>query len=179
MLQIYNTLTRQKEEFKPINPGKVGMYVCGITTYDLCHIGHARTYVAFDVISRYIRHLGYELTHVRNITDVDDKIIKRAAENNESFEQLTERMIAEMYADLDALNIERPDIDPRVSTHMAEIIEMTEKIIANGHAYVASNGDVMFDVPSYEDYGKLSMQNLDMLQAGSRVDVDEAKALRG
>ncbi|WOH37605.1 cysteine--tRNA ligase [Thalassotalea fonticola] len=175
MLQIYNTLTRQKEEFKPINPGKVGMYVCGITTYDLCHIGHARTYVAFDVISRYIRHLGYELTHVRNITDVDDKIIKRASENNESFEELTERMIAEMYADLDALNIARPDIDPRVSTHMPEIIEMIEKIIANEHAYVAANGDVMFDVPSFKDYGKLSLQNLDMLQAGSRVDVDDAK----
>ncbi len=175
MLQIYNTLTRKKEAFKPINPGKVGMYVCGITTYDLCHIGHARTYVAFDVITRYIRHLGYQLTHVRNITDVDDKIIKRAAENNESFENLTERMIAEMYADLDALNIARPDLDPRVSTHMPEIITMIEKIIANGHAYIASNGDVLFDVPSYEDYGKLSLQNLDMLQAGSRVDVDEAK----
>ncbi|WNC70404.1 cysteine--tRNA ligase [Thalassotalea nanhaiensis] len=175
MLQIYNTLTRKKEEFKPINPGKVGMYVCGITIYDHCHIGHARTYVAFDVIARYIRHLGYDLTHVRNITDVDDKIIKRAAENNETCQSLTERMTADMYADLDALNVARPDIDPKVTTHMPEIIEMIERIIANKHAYVASNGDVMFDVLSYKDYGKLSMQNLEMLQAGSRVDVDDAK----
>ncbi|KGK00963.1 cysteine--tRNA ligase [Thalassotalea sp. ND16A] len=175
MLQIYNTLSRKKEEFKPINPGKVGMYVCGITIYDHCHIGHARTYVAFDVIARYLRHLGYDLTHVRNITDVDDKIIKRAAENNESCESLTTRMTADMYADLDALNVARPDIDPKVTTHMPEIIDMIERIIANKHAYVATNGDVMFDVLSYKDYGKLSMQNLDMLQAGSRVDIDDAK----
>ncbi|OUS29156.1 cysteine--tRNA ligase [Thalassotalea sp. 42_200_T64] len=175
MLQIYNTLSRKKEEFKPINPGKVGMYVCGITIYDHCHIGHARTYVAFDVIARYLRYLGYDLTHVRNITDVDDKIIKRAAENNESCESLTTRMTADMYADLDALNVARPDIDPKVTTHMPEIIDMIERIIANKHAYVASNGDVMFDVLSYQDYGKLSMQNLDMLQAGARVDIDDAK----
>ncbi|NMP17332.1 cysteine--tRNA ligase [Thalassotalea sp. Y01] len=175
MLQIYNTLTRQKEEFKPINPGKVGMYVCGITIYDLCHIGHARTYVAFDVITRYLRHVGYDVTHVRNITDVDDKIIKRAAENNETCESLVDRMTAEMYADLDALNVERPDIAPTVTTHMPEIIEIVERLITNEHAYVATNGDVMFDVSSYADYGQLSMQNLDMLQAGARVDVDDAK----
>ncbi len=175
MLQIYNTLTRQKEEFKPIHPGKVGMYVCGITIYDHCHIGHARTYVAFDVIARYLRHIGYELTHVRNITDVDDKIIKRAAENNESCESLTERMTQDMYDDLDALNVSRPDIAPKVTTHMPEIIDLVAKLIEKEHAYVASNGDVMFDVKSYNDYGKLSLQNLDMLQAGSRVDVDEAK----
>ncbi|QBY05210.1 cysteine--tRNA ligase [Thalassotalea sp. HSM 43] len=175
MLQIYNTLTRQKEEFKPINPGKVGMYVCGITIYDLCHIGHARTYVAFDVITRYLRHVGYDVTHVRNITDVDDKIIKRAAENNETCESLVDRMTAEMYADLDALNVERPDIAPTVTTHMPEIIAIVERLITNEHAYVATNGDVMFDVSSYKDYGQLSMQNLDMLQAGARVDVDDAK----
>lgn len=175
MLQIYNTLSRKKEVFKPINPNKVGMYVCGITIYDYCHIGHARTYVAFDVIARYIRHLGYELTHVRNITDVDDKIIKRAAENNETCTSLTERMTAEMYADLDALNVDRPDIAPKVTTHMPEIIDIIERLIANKHAYVASNGDVMFDVLSYKDYGKLSLQNLDMLQAGSRVDVNDVK----
>ncbi|TKB45104.1 cysteine--tRNA ligase [Thalassotalea mangrovi] len=175
MLHVYNTLSRKKEEFKPITPGKVGMYVCGITIYDHCHIGHARTYVAFDVIARYLRHLGYDLTHVRNITDVDDKIIKRAAENNESCDSLTKRMTADMYADLDALNVERPDIAPTVTTHMLEIIDLVERLIERKHAYVASNGDVMFDVQSYPDYGKLSMQNLDMLQAGSRVDVDEAK----
>ncbi|WP_371377413.1 cysteine--tRNA ligase [Thalassotalea aquiviva] len=175
MLQVYNTLTRKKEEFKPIEPGKVGMYVCGITIYDHCHIGHARTYVAFDVIARYFRHLGYDLTHVRNITDVDDKIIKRAAKNNESCQSLTERMTADMYADLDALNVARPDIDPKVTTHMPEIIDLVERLIDKGHAYVAKNGDVMFDVKSFPDYGKLSMQNLDMLQAGSRVDIDEAK----
>lgn len=175
MLQIYNTLSRKKEEFKPINPGKVGMYVCGITIYDHCHIGHARTYVAFDVIARYFRHLGYDLTHVRNITDVDDKIIKRAAENNETCRSLTERMTADMYADLDALNVSRPDIAPKVTTHMPEIIDLVAKLIEKQHAYVASNGDVMFDVKSYNEYGKLSLQNLDMLQAGSRVDVDDAK----
>ncbi|WP_394176200.1 cysteine--tRNA ligase [Thalassotalea litorea] len=175
MLHLYNTLSRKKEEFKPITPGKVGMYVCGITIYDHCHIGHARTYVAFDVIARYLRHLGYELTHVRNITDVDDKIIKRAAENNESCDSLTSRMTADMYADLDALNVERPDIAPTVTTHMPEIIALVERLIERKHAYVASNGDVMFDVGSFPDYGKLSMQNLEMLQAGSRVDVDEAK----
>ncbi|MEW6996692.1 cysteine--tRNA ligase [Colwelliaceae bacterium BS250] len=175
MLQIYNTLTRKKEEFKPITPGKIGMYVCGITIYDHCHIGHARTYVAFDVIARYLRHLGYDLTHVRNITDVDDKIIKRAAENGETCQSLTERMTADMYEDLDALNVARPDIDPKVTTHMPEIIDMVERLITNEHAYVASNGDVMFDVKSYKDYGKLSLQNLDMLQAGSRVEVDSAK----
>ncbi|MDN3653903.1 cysteine--tRNA ligase [Thalassotalea ponticola] len=175
MLQIYNTLTRQKEEFKPITPGKVGMYVCGITIYDLCHIGHARTYVAFDVITRYLRHLGYSVTHVRNITDVDDKIIKRASENNESCESLVNRMTAEMYADLDALNVERPDIAPTVTTHMPEIIDLVKRLIDKQHAYVADNGDVMFDVSSYKDYGQLSMQNLEMLQAGARVDVDDAK----
>ncbi|WP_371188808.1 cysteine--tRNA ligase [Thalassotalea maritima] len=175
MLQIYNTLTRKKEEFKPITPGKVGMYVCGITIYDLCHIGHARTYVAFDVITRYLRHIGYDVTHVRNITDVDDKIIKRAAENNETCESLVDRMTAEMYADLDALNVARPDIAPTVTTHMPEIIDLVERLIERKHAYVASNGDVMFDVSSYKDYGQLSMQNLDMLQAGARVDVDDAK----
>jgi len=175
MLQIYNTLTRKKEVFKPINAGKVGLYVCGITIYDLCHIGHARTYVAFDVITRYLKFLGYQVTHVRNITDVDDKIIKRANENNESCESLTLRMTAAMYQDFDDLNIARPDIAPTVTGHMPEIIDIIERLIAKKHAYIATNGDVMFDVSSYHDYGKLSMQNLDMLQAGSRVDIDEAK----
>ena len=175
MLQIYNTLSRKKEVFKPITSNKVGLYVCGITIYDRCHIGHARTYVAFDIIARYFKYLGYDLTHVRNITDVDDKIIKRANENGESCESLTLRMTEQMYQDFDDLNIMRPDIAPTVTGHMDEIIALVVRLIEKEHAYVASNGDVMFDVSSYKDYGKLSLQNLDMLQAGARVDIDEAK----
>ncbi|WDE00873.1 cysteine--tRNA ligase [Thalassomonas actiniarum] len=175
MLQIYNTLSRKKEVFKPITPGKVGLYVCGITIYDHLHIGHARTYVAFDIIARYFKHLGYDLTHVRNITDVDDKIIKRAAENGESCDSLTERMTKEMYQDMDDLNIMRPDIAPTVTGHMDEIIVMVERLVEKGHAYVADNGDVMFEVSTYKDYGKLSLQNLEMLQAGARVDVEDSK----
>ena len=154
---------------------KVGLYVCGITIYDRCHIGHARTYVAFDIIARYFKYLGYDLTHVRNITDVDDKIIQRANENGESCEALTLRMTEQMYQDFDDLNIMRPDIAPTVTGHMDEIIALVVRLIEREHAYVASNGDVMFDVSSYKDYGKLSLQNLDMLQSGSRVDIDEAK----
>ena len=175
MLQIFNTLSRKKEVFKPISEGKVGLYVCGITIYDRCHIGHARTYVAFDIIARYLKYSGYELTHVRNITDVDDKIIKRANENNETCDALTKRMTAQMYQDFDDLNIMRPDIAPTVTGHMPEIINLVSTLIDKKHAYIASNGDVMFEVSSYENYGKLSMQNLDMLQSGSRVDIDEAK----
>ena len=175
MLKIFNTLTRQKEEFKPIHAGEVGMYVCGITVYDLCHIGHGRTFVSFDVVARYLRFLGYKLKYVRNITDIDDKIIKRANENGESFVALVDRMIVEMHKDFDALNILRPDSEPRATHHIAEIIEITERLIAKGHAYVADNGDVMFDVPTDADYGKLSRQDLDQLQAGARVDVVDVK----
>jgi cysteinyl-tRNA synthetase len=175
MLQIYNTLTRKKQAFKPLVEGKVGMYVCGVTIYDYCHIGHARTFVAFDTVARYLRWSGYELTFVRNITDVDDKIIKRAAENGESCEALTERFTNAMHADFDALNMLRPDVEPRVTTHMPEIIQVIEKLIANGHAYVAASGDVLFEVSSFADYGKLSLQNLEMLQAGARVEVEEEK----
>ncbi|WP_067705355.1 cysteine--tRNA ligase [Erwinia sp. ErVv1] len=173
MLKIYNTLSRQKEEFKPIHAGAVGMYVCGITVYDLCHIGHGRTFVAFDVVARYLRYLGYSLKYVRNITDVDDKIIKRANENGESIEVLTNRMINEMHADFAALNILPPDCEPRATRHVGEIIEIVEKLIARDHAYVASNGDVMFSVDSDPNYGQLSRQDLDQLQAGARVDVAE------
>ena len=175
MLQIYNTLSRKKEVFKPISAGKVGLYVCGITIYDYLHIGHARTYVAFDIVARYLKYLGYDVTHVRNITDVDDKIIKRAKENNETCESLTTRMTKEMYQDFDDLNIMRPDLDPTVTGHMPEIIALIERLIERGHAYVASNGDVLFEVKTFKDYGKLSLQNLDMLQAGARVDVDDNK----
>ncbi|WP_110456625.1 cysteine--tRNA ligase [Shewanella algidipiscicola] len=175
MLKLYNSLTRQKEEFKPLQPGKVGMYVCGVTIYDLCHIGHGRTFVSFDMIVRYLRYSGYEVNFQRNITDVDDKIIKRAAENNESCESLTERLIGEMYRDFDALNMKRPDFEPRATLHIPEIIEMVERLIERDHAYIADDGDVLFSVSSFPEYGRLSGQNLDQLQAGARVEVDENK----
>ncbi|MDV6316860.1 cysteine--tRNA ligase [Idiomarina sp. HP20-50] len=174
-LSVFNTLTRNKQSFEPLNPGHVGIYVCGVTTYDYCHIGHARTYVAFDVVVRYLRKLGYDVKYVRNITDLDDKIIKRAAENDEDFHQVTERFIAEMHQDFDALNLLRPDIEPRVTSHMDDIIEMIKSLIDNGNAYEAGNGDVLFDVSTFNDYGKLSRQDLEQLQSGARVDVDSAK----
>lgn len=175
MLKIFNTLTREKEEFKPINPNQVGMYVCGVTVYDLCHFGHGRTFVSFDVITRYLRYLGYNLRYVRNITDVDDKIIKRALENNETCDELVNRMIAEMHKDFDALNIQRPDVEPRATQHIAEIIAMVESLITRKHAYVAEDGDVMFDVESFQKYGALSRQNLEQLQAGARVEIKSVK----
>ena len=175
MLKIYNTLTRQKEQFKPLIAGKVGMYVCGVTIYDYCHIGHGRTFVAFDTVARYLRFSGYELNFIRNITDVDDKIIKRAHENGETCDQLTARFTDAMHKDFDALNMIRPDLEPRVTEHMPEVITMIETLIAKNHAYVAGNGDVLFSVESFAEYGQLSGQNLEMLQAGSRVDVDESK----
>ena len=175
MLQIYNTLTRQKEAFKPLVAGKVGMYVCGITIYDYCHVGHARTYVSFDVMNRFLRHSGFDVTYVRNITDVDDKIIKRANENGEAIDALTVRMTKAMHEDFDALNMLPADIEPTVTGHMDEIIAMIERLIEKKHAYVASNGDVLFDVSTFEQYGALSQQDLDMLQAGARVDVAEGK----
>ncbi|KPZ69800.1 cysteine--tRNA ligase [Pseudoalteromonas sp. SCSIO 43088] len=175
MVQIYNTLTRQKEQFKPLVDGKIDMYVCGITIYDYCHIGHARTFVGFDVIVRYLRHIGYDLKYVRNITDVDDKIIKRANENGESINDLTTRMTKAMHEDFDSLNMLRPDVEPTVTNHMDEIIAMVERLIAKGHAYVAADGDVLFDVSTFEQYGALSQQDLTMLQAGSRVEVAQDK----
>ncbi|KMK51389.1 cysteine--tRNA ligase [[Actinobacillus] muris] len=175
MLKIYNTLKREKEEFKPINPNQVRMYVCGVTVYDLCHFGHGRTFVSFDVIARYLRYSGYNLRYVRNITDVDDKIIKRALKNNESCDQLVERMIAEMHKDFDALNILRPDVEPRATQHISEIIAMVQTLIDKGHAYVAEDGDVMFNVESFKQYGALSRQNLEQLQAGARVEIKSVK----
>ena len=175
MLKIYNTQSRQKEEFKPIHAGKIGMYVCGITVYDLCHIGHGRTFVAFDVVSRYLRYLGYDLNYVRNITDIDDKIIKRANEKGETIGELTDRMIAEMHKDFAALNILPPDVEPRATRHIPEIIGLVEKLLQRGHAYIAGNGDVMFDVLSDSHYGELSRQDLEQLQAGARVEVADVK----
>lgn len=172
MLKIYNTLTRQKEQFKPITEGEIGMYVCGVTIYDYCHIGHGRTFVAFDTVVRYLRHRGYAVKFIRNITDVDDKIIKRANENGETCDQLTTRFTQAMHEDFDALHMLRPDIEPTVTGHMPDIIEIIEKLIAKGHAYVAASGDVLFEVKTFADYGKLSGQDLDMLQAGARVEVE-------
>ncbi|MGO3301260.1 MAG: cysteine--tRNA ligase [Pseudoalteromonas sp.] len=175
MVHIYNTLTRQKEQFKPMVDGKIGMYVCGITIYDYCHIGHARTFVGFDVIVRYLRHIGYDLNYVRNITDVDDKIIQRASENGETINELTLRMTKAMHEDFDNLNMLRPDIEPTVTNHIPEIIAMVERLVAKGHAYVAADGDVLFDVSTFKQYGALSQQDLTMLQSGSRVEVAQDK----
>ncbi|MDG6772799.1 cysteine--tRNA ligase [Thiomicrorhabdus sp. ZW0627] len=174
-LQIYNTETRQKETFTPIHPGKVGMYVCGVTVYDLCHIGHARVMVVFDTVVRHLRSLGYDVNYVRNITDIDDKIIKRALENGESIQELTKRMIAEMHADEASMNVLRPDMEPKATEYMDEIKHMIQTLIDKGFAYPAENGDVYFKVKSFKEYGRLSGKNLDELEAGSRVEVNEIK----
>lgn len=175
MLKIYNTLTRKKELFKPRVEGKVGMYVCGMTVYDYCHIGHARVMVVFDTVARYFRYLGYDLTYVRNITDIDDKIIQRANENGEESGELTGRFINAMHEDERALSVLPPDIEPRATQSIASIIAMIEVLCANGLAYVGSNGDVFYAVTKFKNYGQLSGKNLDDLQAGERVDVDLAK----
>jgi cysteinyl-tRNA synthetase len=175
MLHIHNSLTRRKEPFQPIEPGKVRMYVCGMTVYDYCHVGHARVMVVFDVIARYLRASGYKLTYVRNITDIDDKIIKRAQENGEEYTALTERFIHAMHEDSAALGVLPPDQEPRATASMNDIIRMTGILIERGHAYPAANGDVYYDVSSFAAYGKLSGEQSDSLRAGARVDVDEGK----
>ena len=159
MLQIHNNLTKKKEIFTPIVPGKVGMYVCGMTVYDYCHVGHARVLVVFDMVARYLRYAGYDVTYVRNITDIDDKIIKRANENGEGFESLTGRFIEAMHEDADALGVMRPDQEPKATTSMDLIIDMIQKLIDKGYAYPAANGDVYYDVSKFEGYGKLSGKN--------------------
>ena len=175
MLKIYDTLTQSKREFKPIDDGKIRMYVCGTTIYDYCHIGHGRTYIAFDVIARYLRFSGYDLTYVRNITDIDDKIINRANENGEGFTELTDRFTKVMHEDFEALGMQKPDIEPKATDSIAEIIEIIETLIEKGFAYQGANGDVYYNVPKFDDYGKLSKQNLEALQAGERVDVASDK----
>ncbi len=172
--KIFNTLTRQKRNLSLFTPGKSAC-TCGNHRLRSLSYRSRAYFVAFDVVARYLRFLGYKLKYVRNITDIDDKIIKRANENGESFVALVDRMIAEMHKDFDALNILRPDMEPRATHHIAEIIELTEQLIAKGHAYVADNGDVMFDVPTDPTYGVLSRQDLDQLQAGARVDVVDDK----
>lgn len=175
MLHIYNTLTRQKEQFKPLQPNKVGLYVCGITVYDVCHVGHARTYLSFDLMVRYMRSRGLEVKYVRNITDVDDKIIARANEQGLSAEAFTEKTIARMHEDFAAIGLLEPDIEPRVTTHIPEIIEVIQRLIDKGYAYQAPSGDVLFEVSTYADYGKLGKQDLEQLNAGSRVEVAAEK----
>lgn len=175
MLQIYNTQTRSKEVFKPIHEGEVNLYVCGMTVYDYCHVGHARVMVFFDVVVRYLRARGWKVTYVRNITDIDDKIINRANENGEAFTELVDRFIEALHEDSEALGILPPDQEPRATHSMDDILSMTEQLIANGKAYVADNGDVYCDVSSIDQYGKLSGKNLEDLQAGARVEVGEVK----
>ena len=175
MLQIYNTLTQQKEKFTPIEAGKVKMYVCGITTYDYCHLGHGRMLVVFDVIVRFLRASGLDVTYVRNITDIDDKIINRANELGIAFDELAGKFIDIMHEDEKALNILPPDIEPRATGHMGEIIQMVETLIAKGIAYAADNGDVYYSVKEFPDYTKLSHRNLDELLAGARIEVETAK----
>jgi len=175
MLQIYNTLKRQKEIFKPINPGKISMYVCGITVYDYCHIGHARTSIAFDVVARFLRSQGWDLNYVHNITDIDDKIIRRANELNEKYDDLTARFIDAMHDDEKRLGILPPSIEPRATEFIEPIIELADTLIKKGHAYAASNGDVYYRVTSFDGYGKLSDKNVDELLAGARIEVGDVK----
>ena len=175
MLKIYNSLSRDKQTFTPIEPGKVRMYVCGMTVYDYCHLGHARVMVVFDMISRWFRASNYAVTYVRNITDIDDKIIKRANENNESIGVLTQRFIDAMDEDSTKLGIVRPDIEPRATEYIDGMISMISSLIEKGYAYLGSNGDVFYSVRSFADYGKLSGKSLDDLRAGERVEIDTHK----
>ena len=175
-LSVYNSLSRRVEIFSALIPGQVRLYVCGITVYDLCHIGHARSAVAFDIVQRWLRTSGYKVTFVRNITDIDDKIIARAVKNNESIKALTDRMVREMYVDFDALGVARPDHDPRATDYVPQMLRMTQTLIDKGMAYPASSGDVNFAVRRFPGYGKLSGKSLDELQAGERVAVNDGKA---
>ncbi|CAI8367574.1 MAG: cysteine--tRNA ligase [Gammaproteobacteria bacterium] len=175
MLQLHNTLSNSKVPFTPIDEGKIRLYVCGMTVYDYCHIGHARVMVSFDVITRYLRHAGYQVEYVRNITDVDDKIIKRAAENGESCEQLTQRFIDAMHEDELALNVLPPDQEPRATGHIQAIRDMVQTLIEKKYAYAASNGDVYYRVEKFDGYGKLTNRKLEDMRAGARVDINDVK----
>jgi len=175
MLTVYNSLTHEKEIFTPLIPNKIRMYVCGMTVYDYCHVGHARVMVVFDMITRYLRAIGYEVIYVRNITDIDDKIIQRAIENQEDMNQLTARFIQAMHEDADALGVMRPDHEPRATESIAEIVEIIQQLFHNGYAYQADNGDVYYAVNKFKDYGKLSGKKIDELRAGERVEIEQAK----
>ena len=175
MLKIYNTLAREKQEFVPLAAGKVRMYVCGMTVYDYCHLGHARVMLVFDVVRRWLREVGFDVTYVRNITDIDDKIIKRARENGEAIEALTARFIAAMNEDNAALGIEKPDYEPRATEHVPGMVKMVEALERRGLAYRAGNGDVNYSVRKFPAYGKLSGKSLDDLRAGERVEIGLGK----
>ncbi|MFV0371825.1 MAG: cysteine--tRNA ligase [Azonexus sp.] len=175
MLKIYNSLKREKQVFEPIRPGEVRMYVCGMTVYDFCHLGHARVMVVFDMVYRWLKAAGYRVTYVRNITDIDDKIIRRAAENGETIQQLTDRFIACMHEDADALGVQRPDHEPRATEYVPQMQGIIRSLEARGLAYQASDGDVNYAVRKFPGYGKLSGKSLDDLRAGERVEVDSAK----
>ncbi len=175
MLQIYNSLTRKKEPFVAITPGKIGLYVCGITVYDVCHLGHARSMVSFDVIIRYLRSQGHDVNFVRNITDIDDKIIARANERGVSIDELTNQYIASMHADMQALNILPPNHEPRATEHISAIVHLIECLLIKKHAYVSDNGDVCYQVDSFADYGKLSHKDLEGLVSGARVEIVKEK----
>ena len=174
-LRIHNTLSRALATFSPIEPGHVRMYVCGMTVYDLCHLGHARSMVAFDVVQRWLKASGFRVTYVRNITDIDDKIIKRSLENGETVRGLTDRMIDALHQDADALGIERPTYEPRAMDYVPQMLSMIGTLQGKGLAYQASNGDVNYAVRKFPGYGKLSGKSLDELQAGERVAVDDGK----
>ncbi len=174
-LAIYNSLSRRKEPLEPIEPGLVKLYVCGMTVYDYCHLGHARVMVVFDTVVRHLRHAGYRVMYVRNITDIDDKIIKRAQDNGELTTALTQRFIDAMHEDEDALKVLRPDFEPRATQSIGEMIAMIETLIERGYAYVGTNGDVYYAVQKFASYGRLSGKNPDELRAGERVAVEEAK----
>jgi cysteinyl-tRNA synthetase len=175
MIRIHNSLTGEKETLKPIKPGHISMYVCGMTVYDYIHVGHARMLTVFDMVQRYLRHRGYDVTYVRNITDVDDKIIRRAAERNESIEQFTETFIQAQNEDFAALGLQVPDVEPRATQHIKQMITMIGQLIERDFAYVAANGDVLYAVAKFDGYGKLSGKRLADLRAGARIEVDEAK----
>ncbi|MDF1765933.1 MAG: cysteine--tRNA ligase [Gammaproteobacteria bacterium] len=174
-MQIYNSFTQRKEEFEPREAGKVGIYVCGITTYDYLHLGHARMLVAFDIVTRYLRSRGLEVDYVRNITDIDDKIINRAKENGELFSELTARFISAMHEDEAALGVLPPDQEPRATGHIGEIVALIQTLVDKDHAYPASNGDVYFSVTSFADYGRLSKKKMDELLDGARIEIGELK----
>ncbi|HDH00515.1 MAG TPA: cysteine--tRNA ligase [Nitrospirae bacterium] len=173
-MRVYNTLTRKKEEFLPITPGKVSMYVCGITAYDISHLGHARSAVVFDVIKRYLRFKGYKVEHIRNITDVDDKIIAKAAQENVSTDEIAGKYTEKYYRDMDMLGVSRADIEPRATGHIKEMVDLIKRLVDTGVAY-SVDGDVYFEVSKFPGYGKLSGRNPDEMMAGARVDVDERK----
>ena len=174
-IKFYNSLTNQKEDFVPINEGEVGMYVCGMTVYDNCHLGHARAMMAFDILARYLRYQNYKVNFVRNITDIDDKIIERANENNETIDALTDRTIASMHEDFLKLGLELPTNEPRATDHIEGMIKMINGLIDKGHAYHSESGDVFFAVRTFPEYGKLSNKNIDDLNPGARIKEDDSK----